>query len=227
MLFSAIPVVLLGLLLRWDVGLLLAALIWPLALLAGLIMAVLLLGLVFGWPLMFATISTEGTDSFDALSRSYAYTFQRPLHYLFYALAAAALGTLGWLLVSNFAAGVVGLTCWAASWFPGAPRMEAILHGGIEGEVATAGAVVLGFWTGSVKLLAVGFLYGFFFTAATAIYLLLRRDADATEMDEVFLDEDESEQQYGLPPLVADTAGAPRATDDVPEVEPEERPGQV
>jgi len=33
-------------------------------------------------------------DSFDALSRSYAYVFQRPLHYLFYALVAAVFGAL-------------------------------------------------------------------------------------------------------------------------------------
>jgi len=210
-----------ALLLRYDVGLLLVALIWPIALLFGLIMAVLVLWAVFGWPLMFPTISTEGTDSFDAVSRSYSYLFQRPLHYLFYALVAAVLGTLGWVLVSNFAAGVIGMSNWAASWACGAPRMAAIVNGGLEGEVATAGVVVLGFWTGCVKLLAVGFLYGFFFTAATAIYLLLRRDVDDTELDEVYLDEDQSEEEYGLPPLVTDTAGAPLATDDVPEVEPE------
>ena len=68
---------------------------------------------------MWATISSEGTDSFDAISRSYAYAFQRPLHYLFYALVAVVLGVLGWLLVSNFAAGVVYITYWAASWSAG------------------------------------------------------------------------------------------------------------
>ena len=83
-------------------------------------MALLLLGLIFGWPLMWATISTEGTDSFDALSRTYAYVFQRPLRYLFYAVVAALLGWLGWLLVENFAAAVVWLALWAASWGSGA-----------------------------------------------------------------------------------------------------------
>ena len=36
-----------------------------------------------------------------------------------------------------------------------------------------------------------------------------RRDADATEMDEVFLDADESEKTTGLPPVTTDQAGAP------------------
>jgi len=215
-----------ALLLRFDLGLLLVALAWPVALLFGLIVALMVLWAVFGWPLMFPTISPEGTDSFDAVRRSYSYLFQRPLHYLFYALVAAVLGTLGWLLVSNFAAGVIGLTYWAASWACGAPRIEEIIGGANNlGEVATAGAVVLSFWNGIVKLLALGFLFGFFFTAATSIYLLLRRDVDATELDEVYLDEDRSEEEYGLPPLVTDTAGAPVATDDVPEVEPEKDEG--
>ena len=61
-------------------------------------------------------ISAEGSDSFDALSRSYAYTFQRPLHYLFYALVAAAIGWLGWLLVRSVAAGVIWMSYWAAGW---------------------------------------------------------------------------------------------------------------
>src|SRR5207302_1512054 len=37
---------------------------WPLVILGGIGMALALVGLV-GWPLMYATISTEGSDSFD------------------------------------------------------------------------------------------------------------------------------------------------------------------
>ena len=57
---------------------------------------------------------------------------------------------------------------------------------------------------------------------STAIYFLLRRDVDATEMDEVFLDQDESEEAYGLPPLKTDDAGAPTVDDEVPEIEPDD-----
>ena len=38
---------------------------------------------------------------------------------------------------------------------------------------------------------------------------LLRRDVDATETDEVFLDADASELLRGLPPLATDEKGAP------------------
>ncbi|MCC7084158.1 MAG: hypothetical protein IT427_04015 [Pirellulales bacterium] len=66
--------------LRFDFGLLLLAIIWPVMLLCGFVLAILLVGFLFGWPLMWPTISAEGTDSFDALSRSYSYTYQRPVH---------------------------------------------------------------------------------------------------------------------------------------------------
>ncbi len=217
--FVALPVVILGLFLRFGFGILLAGLVWPLALLAGAIMAILLLGLAFGWPLMWATISAEGTDSFDALSRSYAYTFQRPLNYLLYAILAAIIGGLGWMLVSNFAAVIISLTYWAAGWGMG-DEPSAMVAGGGQG-IGAAGVWLIVFWVTCVKLLAVGYLYSFFFTAATAIYFLLRRDVDATEMDEVYLEEEEEQQTYGVPPQNAGESGAPAVDESGPETPPE------
>ena len=70
------------------------------------------------------------------------------------------------------------------------------------------------FWTGLAKLLAVGFGFSFFWNAYAAIYLLLRRDVDATEMDEVYLDADEGEAKFGLPKIVLDDAGAPEVQEN-------------
>ena len=118
-LLAAVPVLVLGWIMRANFGLLLGGLLWPLVLAAAFVMTLLLLWVLFGWPLMWGAISAEGSDSFDALSRSYAYTFQRPLHYLFYAAVAAAIGWLGWLLVRNVAAGVIWMGYWAAGWGSG------------------------------------------------------------------------------------------------------------
>ena len=92
-------------------------------------MTILLAGVLLGWPLMWATISVEGTDSFDALNRTYAYVFQRPLRYLFYAIVAAVIGWLGWIVVENFAASVIWLASWAASWGAGSARMQELTAG--------------------------------------------------------------------------------------------------
>ena len=44
----------------------------------ALFMALLLLGLVGGFNLMYPTIAVEGSDSFDAISRSFSYVYVRP-----------------------------------------------------------------------------------------------------------------------------------------------------
>jgi phosphate/sulfate permease len=165
---------------------------------------------MFGWPLMWPTISTEGTDCFDALSRAYAYVFQRPLHYLFYAVVAALFGAVCWLLVGLFANAVVELTFLMTSWVCGAERIAMVRqHAADLGSVGGFGSILIHWFVGCVQLLAVGFLFSYFWAAATAVYLLLRRDVDATEMDEVALDEEEDEESYGLPPLGTDASGAP------------------
>ncbi len=224
-----------GLLLRADWSTVVAGLLWPFLVLAWAAMTLLLVGLLFGWPLMFPTISVEGMDSFDALSRSNNYTFHRPLHYLFYALVASLFGLLGWWLVSNLAATIIYLPFWATSWGCGGPRTAVIMRQALEltsgaaasrgmatqeelvimqqaRELSSAGKLGAGmiwFWVLCVKLVALGFLQSYFWTASTAIYYLLRRDVDATEMDEVYLEDDQGEEPQGLPPLATDETGAP------------------
>lgn len=202
----------LGVVARIDVGSWIAAILWPLALLAGFLMAALLLGLFFGWPLMFSTVSVEGNDAFDALSRSYAYVFQRPLHYLFYGIVAAVLGTLGYFLVAYFAEAVIHLANWAASWGSGNARMSALT--GLPDPTKLASdsyaAGIFAFWHALVRLIAAGFAMSYLWSATTAVYLLLRRDVDAAEMDEVQLEQDE---RFGLPPLATDESGVPGVAD--------------
>jgi len=66
---------------------------WPLILGAGIVMTILLVGLV-GYPLMYTTLSAEGSDTFDALSRSYNYVYQSPWSYLWYGFIAVIYGAV-------------------------------------------------------------------------------------------------------------------------------------
>src|SRR5208283_4384771 len=95
----------------WD------GLLWPLPLLAGLVMAVVLVGLV-GWPMMYATISAEGTDSWEAVSRSYSYVFQAPWQYLWYSLVALAYGAVVVFFVGFMGSAAVYLAKWGVSQTP-------------------------------------------------------------------------------------------------------------
>ena len=194
-----------------DFGVLLMSILWPLMLLACLVMAILLLGLLFGWPLMWPTVSVEGTDSFDALSRSYSYTFQRPLYYLFYGAVAGAIGLLAAYIVAYFVHWTNDLALWSATWGSRRRRINEIGHAvnhtvRVNGEVPeetswslTAGGNVLSFWSGCVALVGTAYLSSYFWTAATAIYYLLRHNVDGTESDEVSVEQED--ETFGLPPL--------------------------
>lgn len=77
----------------------------------GFLMALGIIGLV-GWPLMYSTISTEGSESFDALSRSYSYVYSAPWLYLWNLAVMILYGA-----VVIFFVGLVGsLTVYTAKW---------------------------------------------------------------------------------------------------------------
>jgi hypothetical protein len=62
--------------------------------------------------------------------------------------------------------------------------------------------------------LAAAFLYGLFWSMASAIYLVLRFDVDETEMDEIFLMDEK--RTYQLPPLKTDSNGIPQVQKATP-----------
>jgi hypothetical protein len=78
-------------LIPWVGDIFLYGLLFPLVILGGIAMAIILLGLI-GYPLMYTTISTEGSDTFDGISRSYNYVFQAPWSFLWYSLVALTYG---------------------------------------------------------------------------------------------------------------------------------------
>jgi len=155
--------------------------------------------------------------------------FQRPLKYLLYVVFAVLLGLLGLLVVLVFAEAVIYLTAWSTSWGAGGARTSDLLFADrdkMDGALGF-GASAIRWWGHGVWLLAQAFLFSYFWTSACAIYLLMRRDVDATEMDEVHLDE--QDEQYHLPRLDADEAGVPGVPDSpgesVADSEPEKPAG--
>lgn len=210
---AALFLALLGLLMRVGPGIFLVGILWPLVLLIGFLMAFLLIGLFFGWPLMWGAISAEGTDSFGALSHSYSYAYQRPLHYLFYAVVAAFVGVLGWYLVSLFVFWIIDLSNWGISWGSGVAQIQSIYgQETLDSYGGNAGASLIQFWNNCLRTLAFGFIFSYFWSASTLIYFLLRRLVDDTEMDEVFMPEEQ--ELHGLPPLKTGPDGVPAAADD-------------
>jgi len=216
-LLLAVPLLVLGWIARLDVGAFFVSVIWPLALVGGGLMTLLALGLFLGWPLVWPTISTEATDAFDGLSRSYSYTLHRPLRYFAYVLVAGALGALLLCIVAFVVSLIQGLTLWGFSIGSGTARLTALTAEGItaeQGAMFRGAHHLMSFWMHLLQLIPLAVAASYFWTAMTQIYLLLRRDEDGAELDEVFLPAQDKE--YGLPPLKTDAAGVPSVADTLP-----------
>ncbi len=233
-------------LLPWFGDIVLAGLLWPVVILLGLIMAVVLVGLL-GYPLMSPTISAEGSDSFDALSRSYSYVYQSPWQYIWYWTVALFYGAALIFFVGVMGSMAVYLGQWGmnrAPWLEGTVEtdrtpayfmLEAPQSFGwrdlllsdsayaVESEyIAPSGEMrkrvdllpeykaklsfpnqvgkwMVSFWLGLVFLLIVGFGYSYFWTASSIIYLLMRKHVDETDLDEVYMEDDEMPMTAPLP----------------------------
>ena len=191
----SLPGAVLGLLMRADWGLAIAGVIWPLVLAGALVLAILVVGLVAGWPLMVAAVGVERGDSFQAISTAFSYLYQRPLHYAFYAVVAGVVFVPALFAAGLFADATTSLAFWAASFGMGHARTAGLLESAAASlaEAGTAaptfGLRAILFWHDCIETLLGSFAWGYFWAIVTAAYMLLRRDVDGTELDEVVLDE--------------------------------------
>lgn len=197
-----------------GLGELLGGLGLGLALLAGGLIALVLVGAVAGGSLLWPTIAVEGSDGFDAISRSYSYVFARPWRAAFYAAVALVYGAICYLFVRFFillalkagrffvGAGVFYLvrpgtgsagatkidTLWPApTWENLLPTRSAFGMENLEG----LGAILFSLWLMLVIALLWAFIISFYASASTVIYGLLRQRVDGTDFDDVYIEADE------------------------------------
>lgn len=221
-----------------GLGELLAGLLLGLALAGGFIIALVSVGLVGGINLMYPAIAVEGSDNFDAISRSFSYVFGRPWHMAFYSLVALVYGAICFLFVRLFVFILllsVRIPMQAAMNIDGSSnlairgKLDAIwpaptfmdLHPTINfstlGYAESFSAFLIWFWVSIVIGLSVAFVISFYFSVNTTIYYLLRKHVDATNFDDVHVDEpeeplfDQPESQDGTIPSV-EVAPEPQQT---------------
>ncbi len=201
-----------------------------LALAAGFVMTLVLLGLAGGFNLMYPTIAVEGSDSFDAISRSFSYLYARPWRLAFYTAVAVLYGALTYTFVRFFIMLLLYLThafvglfyfrsadstapLWPTMW-PN-PVSTGRLTYDVDyltlGGGQDIGASLLSFWVYLTIGMLGAFAISFYFSANTIIYYLMRNEVDATELDDVYLEQSEEEFPEGgvtTPGPTAGTTGA-------------------
>jgi len=185
-----------------------------LALLAGFLIILIALGTFFGSTLMGPTIAMEGTDAFDAISRSFAYVYGRPWRYLWCYLAGCAYAIVCTAFVALFACAVIRIVLCAGAggmgqaFDPIGKFLRENVRDGQASFVQNFCAVLMKAWIIATWGLVAGFFISMKLTLDTIVYSLLRRDVDGTDMSEVFVEEEEEE---GLAPPEEKTSAAPQA----------------
>lgn len=228
----------LGWLMRLDFGVFVAGLLWILVLILGLVAAWLMVGVLFGWPLMFGVVgSKRDSDSLQAFSDSFSYVYGKPLHYLFYALVALFLGGLALYLVHLFATAATEFGFWATSWGAGGARIEAIraqlaaLASGREFKLLTAdgqeieipmsqrsGVWLIGLVLTFVEIVKIAAAYSYFFASSAVIFLLMRLAVDEKEMDEVHMEDEDEHIETARRAMLSDAGPPPPVV--APETDP-------
>jgi hypothetical protein len=206
---------------------------FPLALLAGFLIALIIIGGAAGGGLMMPAISAEGTDAFDGISRAYSYVYSRPWRFIWYSLVALGYGLLcaifvycfTWLTVqAALATGGIGLKA-----IYGGFKFEAIRHFYSTWSFyrpedpreqihwwTQVGAFLVGVWAHLLWALFLGFAFSMIATCRTIIYFLMRKAVDGTEMTEVFMEEQEEAVEG------AEASAEDKAEAEVPATEGEE-----
>ena len=128
------------------------------------------------------------------------------MFYLIYAAVASGVGVVGAFIVHKFAALVIHVTLWAATWGGSADRVAVVAEQGLDSDLGAFASLLIMSCNKAVMTLAAAFAISYLWSASAAIYLLLRRQVDAAELDDVYLDQ--QEERFGLPPLDEDTDDA-------------------
>ncbi|MGH7213502.1 MAG: hypothetical protein ACREIT_01880 [Tepidisphaeraceae bacterium] len=218
-----------------------------LALAAGFVMTLVLIGLVGGFNLMYPTIAVEGSDSFDAISRSFSYLYARPWRLLFYTAVAIVYGALTYLFIKLFIFLMLLLThefvdfgtfarvdregavkvdvapgatdqrpeVWNSQWphpvWPNAVVQDTEWQNLNGGE--RIGAFLVKFWVYLTLGMLGAYAISYYFSANTIIYYLMRHEVDATELDDVYVEQ--SDEDFGETAPVGAPATTPPAGETI------------
>lgn len=221
-------------------GDILLAVLFGIAILLGVGIAFMAIGLVAGGPLMYPTIAVEGSDAFDAISRSVSYVYGNPFRAAFYGVVASVYGVITYLFVRLFAYIALlsahtfvkwGVLTGGQRLGENADKLDVLWHRPTFWDLHTFNwyalsgwqsiwAIVLAVWVYLVIAVVAAYLLTFFASSTTTIYFLLRRREDATDLDEVYVEEDEeldmpaTDAEEASATTEADTAGSDATQDD-------------
>ncbi len=184
----------------------------PWALFLGALTAVIAVGAVVGFGLMFPAVAYDGSDCFDSISRSFSYVYAQPARMAIYTVIAAVYGAICYIVIRFFVFLMLwitrfflGLGVWTEGGTEGVNKLTAIwpgpemmnLLGSSDPVTANSTELLASRLVYLFVLIVIGlmvsFIISFYFCANTVIYSLMRNRVDNTALDDVCTHFDEAE----------------------------------
>lgn len=179
---------------------------WFAFLLVGLLMALLLVGVTFGWPLMSCSSAVERNDASDALSRTFSYLFNRTWYAVFLASISVGYGmlTLNFVELMTRLSVVLSATPVAAGLGLDAQAVNrhalwSLDLDGMQIFSNDVGVAMYSFWMGLATLIPAAYGFSYFWSSSTIIYLLLRKSEDGTPLDVLDFSDNPGETKPDIP----------------------------
>lgn len=174
------------------------------ALLLGLFISLFLVGSIIGCHLMFPSIAYEGSNGFDAISRSFAYVYAHPWCTTFYGLMASFYGVVCYLFMRMFVFLLLIITYHLMSlgiydvnnevdtlgriW--ARPELFNLLRENTEitmTSVEAAASFMIHLAVLFIIALLAAFVVSFYFSGCTIIYALMREKVDHVSTDHIYV----------------------------------------
>jgi hypothetical protein len=184
-------------------GKLIMAIGLPIALIIGLVISLFLVGTIIGANIMFPAIAYEGSNGYDAISRSFAYVFAHPWAITFYGILALIYGAASYFLVrtfvflllfithtlmdiglSNSGSGTMLSKIWAK------PEPFNLLRENPEislNSIELASSLIINTAVLTVVALLAAFVLSFYYCSCTIIYALMRERVDKVPTNEIYI----------------------------------------
>jgi hypothetical protein len=204
--FTGLVISVLGLITNIPfVGELITAVAVPLALMAGMLITIIFIGMVGGFNLMFPAVACDGSDCFDAISKAFSYIYSKPWRMGFYTLIAAVYGAICYtfvrfctflLLSATYL--FLQLSVWSDNSAKETNKLLAIWppphFRNLQGYSSIASTnlteSIAAFLVHLSLLIIVGllvsFVISFYFSANTIIYILLRNRVDNIALENIY-----------------------------------------
>lgn len=145
----------------------------------AVVMALLVAALVAGWPMFHAAVACGAEDALDAMVRTYSYLTQRLALFGIGVAIAWATGLAGLALAELLVETVIRLAEWSVTMTGPGPEIAALFDGSGPRPAGPAAAAHR-FWLGVARFAGQAWVYSYFWTAASLIYLGLRHEVDGT-----------------------------------------------